>query len=250
MRWKGEWESEGRGRERQRAFTSAVLRSDRSSLMRFMSSFLMCLGDCPTSCLAYSVCVQKLVDAVYWKSNKAVQTTVEDMQGPLWEERHQHPATNWFEVSMPNSHGLRLMFLWTTQSFWLVVFQSLSELQVWTGQVKPWVYQKEDLTGTWQQMLVSESAPSVLLCIQLSPTAIKMIILPLEIIIIKNKEQLSWNHLNLWIFQIQRNNHVPKKSWIKCLVNIQCFLCILTWYLQMYCVHHGAFVKLVTTLNN
>lgn len=36
-------------------FTSAVIRSDRSSFKRFMSSFLMCLGDCPTSCLTYSV---------------------------------------------------------------------------------------------------------------------------------------------------------------------------------------------------
>lgn len=34
-------------------FTSAVLRSDRSSFKRFKSSFLMCLGDCPTSSLTY-----------------------------------------------------------------------------------------------------------------------------------------------------------------------------------------------------
>lgn len=39
-----------------RRFTSAVLRSDRSSFKRFMSSFLMCLGDCPISSLTYNVC--------------------------------------------------------------------------------------------------------------------------------------------------------------------------------------------------
>lgn len=35
-------------------FTSAVLRSSRSSFKRFMSSFLMCLGDCSTSSWTYS----------------------------------------------------------------------------------------------------------------------------------------------------------------------------------------------------
>lgn len=40
-----------RGGDSRWRFTSAVLMSDRSSFKRFMSSFLICLGDCPTSCL-------------------------------------------------------------------------------------------------------------------------------------------------------------------------------------------------------
>lgn len=45
-------------------FTSAVWRSDRSSFNRFMSSFRMCLGDCPTSCLTYGTHVQNLLGEI------------------------------------------------------------------------------------------------------------------------------------------------------------------------------------------
>lgn len=122
-------------------FTSAVLRSDRSSFKRFMSSFFMCLGDSPTSCLTYGVRAK-----TGWYGN--LTKPANERHAPaVFRGESVYPATKWFQVNSVNSQGLSLNFL---QGSIQLLFNSLP-VRTAGVKVQQRISQKKNFRAIWQK---------------------------------------------------------------------------------------------------